>query len=154
MAADSSPRPRTHGAYAQQPHGLLWCLLHRATELWVSPVTTSLELHSLEFAKSGCSFHTWTATRLLLCSVCCLEKHTKVKERTGLEGSSSSTRVLVPSRGYGSRKSASACDVCTVTPNSRHRASSARSPRTVCEMIDDARKWPLVCLTVHCKYCF
>lgn len=133
--------------------GLLWCLLRRATvQPWVSPATSALELQPLEFEKSGCSFHTLTATRLLLCSVRCLENTPRSKKEHDLKVLPSSIRVLVPNRG--SRKSASASDVCTVTPNSQHRASSVRSLRTVCKMINDARKRPLVYLTVHCKYCF
>lgn len=133
--------------------GLLWCLLCRATvQLWVSPETSALKFQPLEFAKSGCSFHILTATRLLLCSVRCLENTPRSKKEHDLKVLPSSIRVLVPKRG--SRKSSSASDVHTVTLNSQHQASSVRSLRTVCKMINDARKWPLVCLTVHCKYCF
>lgn len=53
-----------------------------------SSVTSAPQLQPPQFGKSGCSFHTSTATRLLLCSTHCFEKHTKVKVRTWLEGSS------------------------------------------------------------------
>lgn len=75
------------------------------------------------------------------------------KERYS-EALPSSIGVWVPTRGYTSRKNASASDVGIVTPTSQRKASFVLSPGTVCKMIGDARRWAPARLAAHCKYCF